>query len=145
MVFFNRDVRRYRLQAAVLDSFLDAVVTIDVRNRVVFFNEAAERLWGYVRAEVIGREVSLLVPSVLRASHPRFIAANRRGEKDKGIGATREVQVERKDGCTLWASITLSRAELDGGQGYTAVLRDITAERNLRMLLDERLHAARRE
>ena len=144
-MFFRNENRRQRLQEAVLDSFVDAVVTIDVRNRVVFFNEAAEKLWGYAREEVIGREVSMLLPAELRASHHRFITANRRGEREKGIGATREVQFERKDGSLGWASITLSRAALEDGLGYTALMRDISAEHKLRTLFGNRLRLTEQE
>ena len=60
-----------------LEQSIDSVVVIDQRNQVILFNAAAEKLWGYRRDEVLGHNVSLLVPQLIRADHDSYIDKNR--------------------------------------------------------------------
>ena len=60
-----------------LEQAIDAVVIIDEQNLVAFFNAAAETLWGWPRDQVIGHNVSMLVPLVIRDSHDGYVDANR--------------------------------------------------------------------
>jgi PAS domain S-box-containing protein len=126
----------------VLDQARDAVISIDAANAVTYFNPAAERLWGYSAAEVLGQNVKMLVPSEIRHGHDGFIAANRTTREDKIVGTSRDVQIERKDGARPWVVLSLSRVETDQGIGYTAFVRDITAERNARELIRQTLEQA---
>ncbi|GLS04872.1 hypothetical protein GCM10007860_20200 [Chitiniphilus shinanonensis] len=129
---FVKDITRERNARETinqtLEQALDAVVMIDENNLVTFFNAAAERLWGYGRAEVIGQNVKMLVPRGIQANHDEYVNANRRTGQDKIVGTTREVPVERKDGSRRWASLALSRVELEGRILYTAFVKDVTAE-----------------
>lgn len=112
-----------------LEQAIDAVVTIDDNNNVTFFNAAAERLWGYERDEVIGHNVKMLVPEVLRASHDELVNRNRTTGEDRIVGSSREVEIHRKDGEMLWGNLSLSRVKLDDGrQLYTAFIKDVTEE-----------------
>lgn len=111
-----------------LEQAIDAVVTIDEHNRVTFFNSSAERLWGYTANEVIGNNVKMLVPKMIQAQHDGFVNANRKTRVDKIVGTSREVDIERKDGKLLYASLSLSRIELEGRMLYTAFLKDVTEE-----------------
>ena len=74
-----RDDAAFRTLEQTLEQALDAVVTIDASNHVIFYNVAAERVWGYPRADVLGRNVSKLVPLALRAGPAAWIVANRAG------------------------------------------------------------------
>jgi len=123
-----RDEAAFRTLEQTLEQALDAVVTIDASNNVIFYNASAERLWGYPRAEVLGRNVSMLVPFALRAGHDALIDANRDGQPDRIVGTSREVQLERADGTKLWVSLAMSRIRLDHGIYYTAFVRDVSAE-----------------
>ncbi|MEO1292725.1 MAG: PAS domain S-box protein, partial [Pseudomonadota bacterium] len=111
-----------------LEKAIDAVVIIDGRNHVTFFNAAAERLWGYERNEVLGRNVKMLVPQQFRANHDELVDANRQGGADKIVGTSRELELERKDGTTVHVSLALSKARRGFSTVYTAFVRDITAE-----------------
>ena len=112
-----------------LEQALDAVVEIDSENNVVFFNAAAENLWGYHKDEVLGRNVDMLVPPQHRAHHDELVNRNRRTGVNKIVGTSREVEFERKDGAKRWASLSLSKIPRDNGTiTYTAFLRDITEE-----------------
>lgn len=125
---------------ALLDQAVDAVVTIDHRNNVVYMNPAAERLWGWARAEVLGRNVAMLVPRAMQGEHDSFVDRHRRSGENRIVGTSREVRLERRDGSEVWVSLSLSMVEMPGGgRGYTAFLRDITAERDARERIEQTL------
>ena len=111
-----------------LEQALDAVVTIDENNHVTFFNAAAEQLWGYSREEVIGQNVKMLVPQVVRTGHDDLVNANRRTGVDKIVGTSREVEIERRDGGNRWGALSLSKVQIDGKTTYTAFVKDVTEE-----------------
>ncbi len=125
-----------------LERCLDAVVSIDDRNRVVFFNAAAERLWGCRREQVLGENVNRLVPGAIRDQHDGFVDRHRRSGDDRIVGTSRDVQLERFDGETRWVNLALSRFVVDGRQCYTAFVRDITEERQFRTLMESTLEQA---
>lgn len=129
---FVRDISQEREAREVveqtLEQALDAVVSIDEHNNVTFFNAAAEALWGYSREEVIGQNVKMLVPQAIQANHDNYVNANRQTGQDKIVGTSREVEIERKDGSTLWGRLSLSKVRLTGKTLYTAFLRDVTEE-----------------
>ena len=111
-----------------LEQALDAVVTIDEHNNVTFFNAAAEQLWGYSREQVIGKNVKMLVPQVIRSNHDQLVNANRNTGVDKIVGTNREVEIERGDGGKRWGSLSLSKVHVDGKTTYTAFVKDVTEE-----------------
>ncbi len=117
------------LLVQTLEQAADAVVVIDEHNRVVFFNPAAERLWGWARAQVLGHNVKMLVPPEIGEAHDDYVNANRATGINRVVGASREVPVQRRDGTRLWASMSISRVVLGPRVLYTAFLKDVTAQR----------------
>lgn len=113
---------------AALEQNMMAAVLIDEQDRVMFYNRAAEKLWGYGRSEVIGQSVSLLVPHDLRAAHPSFIRHHREGGDSRVEGMSRELQLERKNGERIWTRFALSRVEKEGKVCYLALARDASLE-----------------
>lgn len=71
-------------------------VLINENDEVMFFNPAAEKLWGYKREEVIGNNIDMLIPRDLRPAHPQYIRHNREGGKARVEGMSRELQLEKK-------------------------------------------------
>lgn len=126
----------------MLEQAVDAVITIDSENQITFFNAAAEELWGYERSEVIGKNVSLLVPSEIRSQHDSFVNANRTTGVDKIVGTSREVEVQRKDGSRIWGSLSLSKVVVNGEITYTGFMRDQTELRRARSLTEQTLMQA---
>ena len=125
-----------------LEQAIDAVVTIDENNNITFFNKAAESLWGYSREEVLGHNVKMLVPQVLQADHDNFVNANRSTGVNKIVGTSREIEVPRKDGSTVWCNLGLSKVEVGKKIIYTAFLKDITEERESRETINQTLEQA---
>ena len=111
-----------------LEQAIDAVVTIDQNNNVYLFNKAAEALWGYNKEEVIGKNVKMLVPSVLRSTHDNLVNNNRSTGVNKIVGTSREVEIHRKDGQVLWGKLSLSRVAINEEIHYTAFVQDVTEE-----------------
>ncbi|MCA0318806.1 MAG: EAL domain-containing protein [Proteobacteria bacterium] len=113
---------------AALEQSIDAVVIIDGRNEVSFFNAAAERLWGRDRSEVLGQNVRMLVPEAVRPHHDGYVNANRGGASDKLVGTIVEVPIDRPDGTRRVGSLSLSRIQAGGEVHYAAFVKDMTDE-----------------
>ncbi|MEO1293364.1 MAG: PAS domain S-box protein, partial [Pseudomonadota bacterium] len=111
-----------------LEQALDAVVSIDERNNVTFFNAAAEALWGVSREQVLGKNVRMLVPAEIQSAHDSMVDANRTTGQDKIVGTSREVAIERFDGQQVWGQLSLSKIKIDGKTTYTAFVKDVTEE-----------------
>ncbi|MCH8497307.1 MAG: PAS domain S-box protein [Marinobacter sp.] len=126
----------------VLEQALDAVISIDEKNNIVFFNRSAEKLWGFTRAEVLGKNVKVLVPKAIQDRHDSFIAANRTSGQDKIVGTSRDVLMERKDGSEIWVNLSLSKVRTASGTIYTAFVKDISAERSARETVNQTLEQA---
>jgi len=128
-----RASRRIR---GILESMVDAVVTIDARGRIETFNPAAERMFGYAEAEVVGRSVNILLPETFRVDHDRYMAGYRPDAGSRIIGNDREVLALRRDGTTFPMNLAVSELRLggtdrDGGEPaglrvFVGVIRDIT-------------------
>lgn len=133
------------LEKQALEQAIDAVVTIDPNNKIVFFNKAAERLWGLKRAEVMGQNFKVLVPQHLQSQHDGLVNANRKGAADKIVGTSRDIELERRDGSTVWVNLALSRVKTGSKVYYTAFVKDVSAEREARettrQILDQALDA----
>ncbi len=116
-------------KTAILESALDAVVTIDDVGRVTEWNPAAERIFGCQRAEALGRELAeLIVPLALRDRHRKALARYMAGDRNSGalIGARTELPAQRADGSEFPIELTLTRVKLPGPPMVTAYLRDVS-------------------
>lgn len=126
--------RRRNEQA--LEQVRDAVVTTDENNIVLFFNKAAEELFGYNRNEVLGQEIDMVI-SAGHAIHHQV-----RFESIINITpeASREGMLEmvRKDGTRFWACLSLSKVDDGSGTIYTAFIKDITEQKRRQEELNKR-------
>lgn len=125
-----------------LDQSIHAIVTIDEKNNVIYFNDAAESLWGYQRNEVLGNNVKMLVPKEIRASHDGFIGHHRTTQENRIVGTSRDVQLERKDGSRIWVNISLNRIKHAGKSTYTAFVHDISAQKQAQEIVNQTLEQA---
>lgn len=111
-----------------LEQNMMGAVLINDNDEVLFFNSAAEKLWGYRREEVIGQGISMLIPHDLRAAHPDYIRHNREGGQPRVEGMSRELLLERKDGTKVWTRFALSKVNVEGKIFYLAFVRDASIE-----------------
>jgi PAS domain S-box-containing protein len=137
----EEEVRRNEVRLrAMLESALDAVVTMDAGGRVVGWNPAAESIFGYRADEVVGREMAeLIVPPALREAHRQGLA--RFLTTGSGVILDRRMELKgmRRDGSEFPVELTITRIGLSGAPTFTGYLRDITA----RVHADRELRASR--
>jgi len=111
----------------VLDLAHDAILSTDGRQRIVLFNPAAERMFGYRTDEIVGRSLSLLIPEPLRVAHAsHFEGFIRDGVESRIMVDRPEVSGLRRDGSVFPLEVSLSRSEGPDGPLFTAMIRDIT-------------------
>ncbi|MCX5864756.1 MAG: PAS domain S-box protein [Deltaproteobacteria bacterium] len=121
----------------------EAFVTIDESSTVIFFNKAAERMFGYDRAEVLGQNLMKILTPMCRAGHELAVARYVRTGEATLIGHETELTVASKNGETFPASISFSVADIEGQLYFTGLVRDLSDTRNLedRLAQNERLAA----
>lgn len=125
----------------LVESAVDGIIVIDDSGRIGYVNPAALRLFGYERSEVLGQNVSMLMPEPYRGDHDLYIANYRRTGVKKIIGIGREVAGRRKDGSVFPMHLSISEVNVDGRRLFTGITRDITNrkrnEQEQRRLLGE--------
>lgn len=118
---------RIRLRA-ILDTAVDAIISIDWRGMVQSVNPATERMFGYAAAELIGHNVNMLMPAPYREEHDGYLARYMRTGEKRIIGIGREAHARRKDGTVF--TIDLAVSEVERGTLFTGIIRD-TSERKM--------------
>jgi two-component system CheB/CheR fusion protein len=118
---------------AIVSTAVDAIVTIDQRGRIDSCNPATERLFGYRAAEMIGKNIKMLMPQPYRREHDGYIRRYIRTGLAQIIGIGREVMGQRKDGSIFPLALAVSELRLGGGgrRMYTGIMHDLTARRRL--------------
>ncbi len=134
---------------AILDTALDCIITINASGHVLEFNPAAERTFGYRRADVLGRELStLIIPESLRAAHHRGLAHYLATGEGPVLGKRIELAAMRADGTEFQVELAITRIATDGSPMFTAYLREIsdrvwaTRLRNARFAVTQHLAQA---
>lgn len=139
--------RREHHLRSILETVPDAMIVIDEQGIISSFSAAAERLFGHAQADVIGRNVKMLMPEPDRRQHDGYLHHYRVTGERKVIGRLRVVTGQRRSGETFPLELSVGET-LSGGQRiFTAFLRDLTERRltELRMqeLQSELIHVSR--
>jgi PAS domain S-box-containing protein len=121
--------REARLLSAIVDSSDDAIVSKDLNGTITSWNKSAERLFGYTAEEIVGRSVTLLIPSDRQDEEPRIIERLKAGERVDHFETLRR----RKDGTLLDISLTISPVRDENGKiiGASKIARDITQQKRV--------------
>jgi two-component system, LuxR family, sensor kinase FixL len=128
---------------AIVDSAVDGIVVIDAHGRVESFNPAAERLFGYREADVLGHNVNMLMPSPYREEHDRYLARYLATGRAKIIGVGREVTGLRHDGTTFPLHLSVGEITIAGERKFTGILHDLSARVRIEEQLREQNALAR--
>jgi two-component system, LuxR family, sensor kinase FixL len=133
--------------ASILNTVPDAMIVIGEDGTVQSFSSAAERLFGYSAAEVIGKNVKMLMPSPYRENHDGYIEQYLRTGQRRIIGIGRVVVGERKDGSTFPMELAVGEMRSSDRHFFTGFIRDITqrqqSEARLQELQSEVVHISR--
>jgi two-component system, LuxR family, sensor kinase FixL len=132
---------------SILNTVPDAMVVIDETGIMQSFSAAAERLFGYAAAEVIGKNVKMLMPSPYRENHDRYIERYLRSGERRIIGIGRVVVGERKDRSTFPMELAVGEMRSSADRFFTGFIRDLTerqqTEARLHELQSELVHISR--
>jgi len=128
--------------ARILDLADDAIISVDETQRIILFNQGAEKIFGYFAKDIMGQTLDILLPESAVRAHQRHIdefaaspvVARRMGERQ-------EIRGRRKNGVEFPAEASISKVHIDGKTMFTVILRDVTE----RMLNEERIRASLRE
>lgn len=113
----------------ILGTVGDGIITINQHGIIETLNSAAERLFGYTAAEVVGQSVNMLMPEPHRSLHDGYIARYLATGEKRIIGRELEAGGLRRDGSTFPLEITVSEMLLGGERYFTGILRDISARK----------------
>ena len=135
------------LNQTIIQHAIDGIVTINADGIIQSFNPAAERLFGYPAAEVIGRNVNILMPDWQRRRHDDYIRNYQRTREPRIIGQSREVTAQHRNGSPIDIRLAVAEFYLNRQQHFVGFIHDVSerkrAEREARQALDELAHADR--
>jgi PAS domain S-box-containing protein len=136
------ETAKSRLQA-IFDTAVDAIITIDPYGIVQEFSRSAERLFGYAAAEVVGRNIKMLMPEPFRSAHDGYLKAYRDTRVPHIVGTGREVVGQRKDGTEVPIRLAVGRVDLlSGGMLFVGLVTDISERKALEATLRDSLRHA---
>ena len=130
-------VGQFRLKG-IIESAMDAIITVDEDQRLVLFNRAAEQMFGYSAQEAIGQPLDRFVPDRFRDVHRHHLHTfGRSGVTSRKMGKLGTVMGLRSNGEEFPIEAAISHIDVDGKKYYTVILRDITERKRAEDLLQE--------
>lgn len=116
----------------IVNSAKDAIVTIDAAHRIVLFNPAAEQVFGYSHAEILGQPIDRLIPEQFRAVHDDYIHGfAKTGVTSRSMGGLGSISGLHSSGREISIEASISQVEIAGQKLFTVILRDITVQKQV--------------
>jgi len=129
--------------AGIIDSAMDAIITVDAEQRIVLFNRAAEQIFGCSAADALGQPLDRFIPPEVHQAHRQHIPAfGQTGVTRRSMHAPGVLEAVRADGTRFPIEASISQIMVDEERFYTAILRDISQRKELEAQL---LHAQKLE
>ncbi|MFG0283598.1 MAG: ATP-binding protein [Phycisphaerales bacterium JB039] len=129
--------------SSIFDSAMDGIITIDSRQRIVMFNQAAERIFGASAEDALGAPIDRFIPERFRQAHERHVQVfGDTGRTMRAMGRPGKLSGLRADGAEFPIEASISQTVVDGEKFYTVILRDISEQKTLEAQL---LHAQKME
>jgi diguanylate cyclase (GGDEF)-like protein/PAS domain S-box-containing protein len=119
-------IQREERLSRIMDTMVEALIIIDTDGIIETFNAAAEQMFEYDAAEVIGQPVSILMPSEAGDAHQDHIRSYLTTGKSAILGTGREIEARRRDGTTFPADLSVSELKIGGRHLFIGMMRDIT-------------------
>jgi two-component system sensor kinase FixL len=123
--------------ASVLDTAADGIMIIDERGLILTYNKACERLFGYSTVEMLGRNVSMIMPPDQAQAHDAYIRKYLETGRRKVIGVGREVTARHRDGTLIPVHLSVGEAITEAGRQFIGIMRDLRAENESEQRLNQ--------
>ena len=120
--------------SAILDGVLDAIVTINESGSIESWSRSAERLFGYTAAEVLRRNVRLLIPEPHSSAHDSYIRRYLQTGERRVVGQRREVEALHKDGRRIPVDLGISEMQTGSRRLFIGVIRDLSSREEIEQL-----------
>lgn len=137
----------YQLLQTIYEVSQDAIIVVDAHGLIRSFSRMAETVFGHSAAEVLGKNIKLIMPPYFADSHDGYMAHYMKTGERRIIGIGRVVTGMRKDGSTFPLELAIGEALVDGQSYFTGFVRDLTerqkTELRIHELQDELIHASR--
>jgi two-component system sensor kinase FixL len=135
------------LLLSVLDTAVDGIIIIDEHARILVYNQACERMFGYGAAEALGQNVRLIMPAEFSHHHDRYVADYLETGRRKIIGIGRDVRAQHRDGTVFPVNLSVGEAVTPEGRRFIGIIHDLRQryanEERLNQLQANMLHMAR--
>ncbi len=115
----------------ILDNISDSIITIDNKGSILSFNNTVEDMFGYRSAELIGKNIKMLMPSPYTEMHDSYLANYLKTGQAHIIGKTREIEGLRKNGEAFEAELWVYELSFNGETQFMGVIRDISERKHL--------------
>jgi PAS domain S-box-containing protein len=126
---------------AIVTTMLDCVVHIDVNGAILSVNHAAQNLFGYAESEMIGHNVSMLMPEPTASAHDGYLSRYLQTRRPYVIGNRREVNARHKSGRVFPVELAVSQIPEGAGITFIGVVRDLTRQKDVERILHQALQA----
>ncbi len=128
---------RERYLSMLIDNVIDAIIIIDGRGIIETFNHAAEQIFGYRSDEVIGRNLSMLMPEPDRSAHDGYLDHYTRRGTSRALEQNRELTALRRNGETFTIELRVSQISHHGERRFIGLVRDITERKRIERMKSE--------
>ncbi len=122
---------------SVVESAIDAIITIDSRGKIIFWNRQAEFMFGYSGEEILGRPTTVIMPQRYREAHKNGIQRSASKGKSSASGKVLELEGLKKDGTEFALELSLAKWETSEGSFFTAIIRDISGRKQAESALQK--------
>ncbi|MCK9627438.1 MAG: PAS domain S-box protein [Bacteroidales bacterium] len=117
---------------SITDSANDAILMIDHHGNVSYWNPAAEKIFGYTKEEVFGKNLhNLIAPEKYRESYEKAFPEFLKSGKGSAIGKTLDLEAVKKDGTVISVQLSLSSINIDGNWNAIGIMRDTTEQKRI--------------
>ena len=124
--------------AGIVESAMDAIISLDSQQRIVVFNVAAEKMFGYTAATMLGQPLDCLIPAGFRGQHHHHISGfAATGGSMRSMGALGQLSAVRANGEEFPIEASISQVRVAGEKVYTAIVRDISARIQIQKRLED--------
>jgi len=123
--------------SSVLDTAVDGIIVIDEQSNVLVFNKACEKLFGYRAEEILGRNITAIMPRDYAVAHDRYVSNYIRTGVKKIIGIGRDVTGRHRDGTVFPLELSVGEAITPDGRQFIGILRDLRPRRDAEQRLNQ--------